>query len=173
MTDLSDNPFTGVTASPDEWSDRRLVLWHFSAALMLLVMALVAGTLSSLQFAGWHPFPGIPWLSAGRWQMIESTAAIYGFMTNAFLGSLHWIVPRITGKSVWSRAYFALEFLAVAGGCSSRYCRNFGRRCAGHRRRRNTGVHRSAGAGELVLARGQLSAADRSPGWAVASVAVV
>ena len=104
MTDLSDNPSAGVTASPTELGDRRLVLWHFSAALVFLVITLVAGTLTSLQLAGRHPSTGIPWLSAGRWQMIESPAAIYGFLANAFLGSLHWIVPRMTGKSVWNRA---------------------------------------------------------------------
>ena len=109
MTDLPHDPSAGVSASPIELSDRRLVLWHFSAGLMFLVITLVAGSLTSLQMAGWHPFPGISWLSAGRWQMIESTAAIYGFLTNAFVGSLHWIVPRITGKSVRNRAFSQLS----------------------------------------------------------------
>ncbi len=77
---------------------------------MFLVIALGAGTLTSLQLAGWHPFSGIPLLSAGRWQMIESTAAIYGFLTNAFVGSLHWIVPRMTGKSVWNGSLSQLCF---------------------------------------------------------------
>ena len=110
MTELPHDPSAGVSASPTELSDRRLVLWHLSAALAFLVITLVAGTLTSLQLAGWHPFSGIPWLSAGRWQMIESTAAIYGFLTNAFLGSLHWIVPRITGKSVWNGSLSHLSF---------------------------------------------------------------
>ena len=36
--------------------------------------------------------------------MIHTNAIAYGFLANAFLGTLHWAVPRLTFRTVASRA---------------------------------------------------------------------
>ena len=50
----------------------------------------------ALQLLRLNPFSGIELLSPGRWRMIHTNAIAYGFIANAFLGVLHWVVPRLT-----------------------------------------------------------------------------
>ena len=50
----------------------------------------------ALQLVRLNPLNGIELLSPGRWRMIHTNAIAYGFIANAFLGMLHWVVPRLT-----------------------------------------------------------------------------
>ncbi|HUS37890.1 MAG TPA: cbb3-type cytochrome c oxidase subunit I, partial [Pirellulales bacterium] len=57
------------------------------------------------------------------WRMIHTNAIAYGFLANAFLGALHWAIPRLTLKRVLSRglSYFIFAawqvvVLGTAGG---------------------------------------------------------
>ncbi len=79
-----------------------LVLWHFVAALVYVFVAMMAGFLFSLQFMQMYPFPEMEIMSPGRWRMVHTNGVAYGFIANAFLGALHWAIPRLTLRRVLS-----------------------------------------------------------------------
>lgn len=108
---------------PEELVETRLVIWFFLAALTYLFVSMLGGFVMALQLVRWNPFQGVELLSPGRWRMVHTNAVAYGFLANAFLGSLHWAVPRLTLKPVLSRplAYFIfiawqVIVLSTAGG---------------------------------------------------------
>lgn len=80
--------------------DEQIVLWYFLAALGYMAISMLAGLLMALQLVRWNPLNGVELLSPGRWRMIHTNAIAYGFLANAFLGALHWAVPRLTLKPV-------------------------------------------------------------------------
>ncbi len=83
--------------------DERLVFWYFVAALFFMFVSMLGGLLMALQLLRVNPFTGIELLSPGRWRMIHTNAIAYGFIANAFLGALHWIVPRLTLHPTYNR----------------------------------------------------------------------
>src|SRR5689334_15833150 len=92
--------------------ETRLVIWYFSAALTFLFVSMLGGILMALQLVSWNPLKGIELFSPGRWRMVHTNAVAYGFLANAFLGCLHWAVPRLTLKPVLSRALSYFIFVA-------------------------------------------------------------
>ena len=44
--------------------------------------------------------PDIGFLSYGRLRLLHTNEVAYGFLVNAFLGMLYYVVPRITGRAV-------------------------------------------------------------------------
>lgn len=92
--------------------DERLVQWYFYAALTYLLISMLGGILMALQLVRWNPLNGIELLSPGRWRMIHTNAVAYGFLANAFLGALHWAVPRLTFHKVASTALSYFIFVA-------------------------------------------------------------
>ncbi len=80
----------------EELVDERLVLWYFIAALTFMFASMLGGMLMGLQLSRMNPFKGIELLSPGRWRMIHTNAIAYGFIANAFLGVMHWAIPRLT-----------------------------------------------------------------------------
>lgn len=90
-----------ATPSPKTLVMERLVLWYFLASLTYLAIALLAGLLMALQLVNHNPLRGIELLSPGRWRMIHTNAIAYGFLACAFLGMLHWVVPRLTLRPVF------------------------------------------------------------------------
>lgn len=103
--------------------DQRLVLWYFLAALGYLTVSMLGGLLMALQLVSWNPLRGLELLSPGRWRMIHTNAVAYGFLANAFLGCLHWAVPRLTlrpvlhaGLSWFIFAAWQVVVLGTAGG---------------------------------------------------------
>ena len=106
-----------ATATPSLGSgtalvESRLVRWYFYAALLYLFISMTGGVLVALQLVHWNPLNGIELFSAGRWRMVHTNAVAYGFLANAFLGSLHWAVPRLTFHRVASRALSYFIFTA-------------------------------------------------------------
>lgn len=110
-TEVSE-PRTQRFPDSGELVDERLVLCYFASSLILIVVAMFAGFFFSLQFLQVYPFPGIEPLSPGRWRMVHTSALLYGFIANAFLGGLHWAVPRLTLRPVLSRRLSWLIFFA-------------------------------------------------------------
>lgn len=115
----ADEPLVDV----DRLVDRRIVLWYYFAALTYMVVSMLGGLLMALQLVRWNDLQGIELLSPGRWRMIHTNAIAYGFIANAFLGTLHWAVPRLTMRPVLNRAlsYFIFAawqvvVLSTAGG---------------------------------------------------------
>jgi cytochrome c oxidase cbb3-type subunit 1 len=107
----------------DRLVDRRIVLWYYVAAMTYMVISMTGGLLVAFQLVRWNELQGIELLSPGRWRMVHTNAIAYGFLANAFLGTLHWSIPRLTMKPVLSKAlsYFIFAawqavVLATAGG---------------------------------------------------------
>ena len=95
-----------------ELVNERLVFLYFVMALTFLGVSMLAGILMGLQLVNWNPLQGIELLSAGRWRMIHTNAIAYGFFANAFLGVLHWAVPRLTLRPVASNYLSWFIFIA-------------------------------------------------------------
>lgn len=102
------SPAVAVDARHADLVDERLVRWFYYAALTFMTISMSAGLLMALQLVRWNPLNGIEVLSPGRWRMIHTNAVAYGFLANAFLGTLHWAVPRLTFHPVASKklSYF-------------------------------------------------------------------
>jgi len=107
----------------DRLVDRRIVLWYYFAALAYMVISMLGGLLMALQLVRWNELQGIEYLSPGRWRMVHTNAIAYGFLANAFLGTLHWAIPRLTMRPVLNKGLSYLIFvawqivvLATAGG---------------------------------------------------------
>lgn len=92
--------------------EERLVLWYFYAAIGYLLISMSGGLMMALQLVQWNPLEGSEYLSPGRWRMVHTNAIAYGFLANAFLGALHWAVPRLTLRPVASRALSYFIFIA-------------------------------------------------------------
>lgn len=106
-----------------ELIEERLVAWYFLASIAYLFISMLGGFLMAFQLIRHNPLNGIELLSPGRWRMIHTNAVAYGFIANAFLGILHWIVPRLTLRPVLCRklSYFIfaawqIVVLSTAGG---------------------------------------------------------
>ena len=92
--------------------EERLVRWYFYASLTCLLISMLGGLLMAFQLMLANPLNGIELFSPGRWRMIHTNAVAYGFLANAFLGALHWAVPRLTMHQVASRALSYFIFVA-------------------------------------------------------------
>src|SRR5207342_1913718 len=92
--------------------EERLVRWYFYAALTYLTISMLGGLLMAFQLVRENPLSGIELLSPGRWRMIHTNAIAYGFLANAFLGTLHWAVPRLTFHRVASQGLSYFIFFA-------------------------------------------------------------
>jgi len=82
--------------------NEKIVRWFFFASVGYMLIAMLAGLLYAFQFMQWYPFKGIELFSPGRWRFIHTNGVAYGFIANAFLGVLHWSVPRLTLRPVLS-----------------------------------------------------------------------
>ncbi len=81
---------------------QKLVLAYLVIALVYFFISLLGGLQMALQLLNHNPLRGIELLSPGRWRMIHTNVIAYGFIANAFLGLLHWMVPRLTLRPVLS-----------------------------------------------------------------------
>lgn len=95
--------------------DRWAVKGHLIAAVTFFFISVFAGLLYALQLSRLYPFPGVELLSPGRVRIIHTNAIAFGFLMNAFMGAMHWIVPRLTGHRMLSQKLSALVFWAWQG----------------------------------------------------------
>ncbi len=105
--------------SPDALVDTKIVGWYFAAAIFYLLVATLAGFLFSMQYLQHYPLAGIEIFSPGRWRMVHTQGVAYGFLANAFLGALHWSIPRLTFHPVLNRKlswfiFFAWQFVLLS-----------------------------------------------------------
>lgn len=80
----------------------RLVKAHLAAAGIALLVSMAAGFLYSLQFLGYFPFGESRALAPGHLRLVHTNMAAYGWLVNGFTAMLYYVVPRLTGKRVWS-----------------------------------------------------------------------
>ena len=103
----------------EELVNEHLVRLYFLAALFFLFVSMLAGILMALQLIRQNPLRGLEWFSPGRWRMVHTNAIAYGFLANAFLGAIHWAIPRLTMRPVLSKqlSYFifaAWQFIVLS-----------------------------------------------------------
>ena len=84
---------------------------HLAAAVTWIGVGIIAGLLYSFVFLRLYPHEGVEILSPGRVRMVHTNLMAYGFLTNAFIGMLHWVVPRLTGEPVLSQALSKIIFV--------------------------------------------------------------
>ena len=96
--------------SEDQLVDRKIIIAYFLAAMGYMVVSLSGGFLMAFQLIQHNPLQGIELLSPGRWRMLHTNAIAYGFIANAFLGALHWAVPRLTLRPVFDQRLSWLIF---------------------------------------------------------------
>lgn len=96
----------------DRLVDRRIVLWYYLAALTYMFISMLGGLLMAFQLIQHNGLQGIELLSPGRWRMVHTNAIAYGFLANAFLGTLHWAIPRLTMRPVLHPALSYFIFAA-------------------------------------------------------------
>ena len=97
----------------------RLVRWHLFAAGAALLVSMVAGFEYSLQFLGFFPHPGNELASPGHLRLMHTNLAAYGWLVNGFTAMMYYVVPRLTGKRIWSRKvgmliFFTWQFILLA-----------------------------------------------------------
>ncbi|MFO1094375.1 MAG: cbb3-type cytochrome c oxidase subunit I [Planctomycetaceae bacterium] len=117
------SPPAPATLGDERLVDRPVIVAYFLAALTYMLVSLAGGFLMAFQLIQHNPLQGIELFSPGRWRMIHTNAIAYGFIANAFLGALHWAVPRLTLRPVFDRRLSWLIFgawqvvvLSTAGG---------------------------------------------------------
>jgi len=88
----------------------RLVRWHLLAAGIALFVSMAAGFEYSLQFLGFFPHSGSEVASPGHFRLIHTNMAAYGWLVNGFTAMLYYVIPRLTGKRVWSEKVGYLIF---------------------------------------------------------------
>ncbi len=106
-------------ATEETLVDYGMVKLHLAVAPIFLLVALLAGLFYSLQFENAYPFKGISWLSPGRVRMLHTNAVAYAWLAFAFIGLLHYIIPKLTGQRVWSPAvsrFVAWGWIAIVAG---------------------------------------------------------
>ncbi len=77
---------------------RRYVL----TSVFWLVLALAVGLVTAIQLVWPDLTRGIPQLQFGRLRAAYLNAAVLGWLSLAGLGAAHYIVPRLTGRPLWS-----------------------------------------------------------------------
>lgn len=114
MTKTSAAPAT-LAVPVDKLVETRLVVWYFVASLAFFTVSLTGGLYFAMQLVHWNFLPRWEVLSPGRWRMVHTNAIAYGFLANAFLGVLHWSIPRLTLRPVLSRPLSYFIFFAWQG----------------------------------------------------------
>ena len=76
--------------------NEKIVIAYFGMALLFMLVSMLGGMLMAGQLLRHNPLSGIEFFSPGRWRMIHTNAIAYGFLANAFLGLMHWSIPRLT-----------------------------------------------------------------------------
>ncbi len=92
--------------------DKPMVKAHLATGMSYFLLAIFAGAIYGLQLDKIYPFPGVELLSPGRVRMFHTNAVAYGFLFNAFIAALYWIVPRLTGQRLLSRLLTRIIFVA-------------------------------------------------------------
>lgn len=112
MTLSSESTQPAALPRHEDLVDEGLVVRYFVTALIYLTLSMLGGFLMGLQLVRWNPFEGVELLSPGRWRMIHTNLVAYGWLANAFLGALHWAVPRLTLRPVLDKRLSEFIFLA-------------------------------------------------------------
>jgi len=110
-----------------ELVDLRLIRYWFITSIICLFLSLTGGVLYAFQLLQLWFLPEVSVFSPGRIRFLHTNLVAYGFIANAFIGLLHYVVPRLTRVPVfnpklswvifWSwQAMLAVTFFGILGG---------------------------------------------------------
>lgn len=79
-----------------------LIRWHGYAALASVLYVAVLGLVMAIRFHAPDWLGGVPWLSWGRIRYAHTQGLFFGWLGNAFLAFLYFVVPRLAARPVTS-----------------------------------------------------------------------
>ena len=115
-------------ADPDELRDRVEadtstafpVFMFIAFACMWLLIGSLAGLVSSIKLHEPDWLVSEAWMTFGRMRTVHLTAVLYGWITNAALGTILWVLPRLLrarlAGGIWAMLGGALINTGIAGG---------------------------------------------------------
>src|SRR5262249_31684503 len=96
------------------------VFMFVAFACMWLLVGSVAGLTSSIKLHQPDWLVDQAWLTFGRMRTVHITAVLYGWITNAALGVVLWVLPRLLRMplmgGIWAMLGGALINTGIAGG---------------------------------------------------------
>lgn len=96
------------------------VFMFIAFACMWLLVGSVAGLVSSIKLHEPDWLVSQAWMSFGRLRTVHLNAVLYGWITNAALGMILWVLPRLLGSrlvgGIWAMLGGALINTGIAGG---------------------------------------------------------
>jgi len=87
----------------DQRSENVLIRAHGIAALAMVVVSALFGTLVAVKFVLPDFLGGAAWATWGRLRYNHTQGILFGFLGNAFLAFLYHAVPRLAERPVLSR----------------------------------------------------------------------
>ncbi len=88
--------------------DNRTVSIFLLSATVLLVFGVSMGFILALQFVFPDLFRGVPWLVFGRLRQAHTNTVMFAFLSTGMMGMWYYIVPRLTGRKLWSETLGSL-----------------------------------------------------------------
>ena len=96
------------------------VFMFIAFACMWLLVGSTAGLISSIKLHAPDWLVSEAWMTFGRLRTVHLTAVLYGWITNAALGMILWVLPRLLGArllgGIWAMLGGALINTGIAGG---------------------------------------------------------
>ncbi|NMM10769.1 MAG: hypothetical protein HHJ16_10890 [Polaromonas sp.] len=96
------------------------VFMFIAFACMWLLVGSLAGLISSIKLHEPDWLVNQAWLTFGRMRTVHLTAVLYGWITNAALGTILWLMPRLLRTrlhgAIWAMLGGALINMGIAGG---------------------------------------------------------
>src|SRR5690606_18140550 len=96
------------------------VFMFIAFACMWLLVGSVAGLVSSIKLHEPDWMTSEAWMTFGRMRTVHLNAVLYGWITNAALGMILWLLPRLLRTrlvgSIWAMLGGALINTGIAGG---------------------------------------------------------
>jgi cytochrome c oxidase cbb3-type subunit I len=96
------------------------VFMFITFACLWLVVGSLAGLISSIKLHEPDWLVSQAWLTFGRIRTVHLTAVLYGWITNAALGMMLWLLPRLLRTplhgAIWAMLGGALINMGIAGG---------------------------------------------------------
>ncbi len=84
--------------------DNSAVQLFLLSATALLVVGVSMGFILALQFVFPDLFRGVSWLVFGRLRQAHTNTVMFAFLSTGMMGLWYYIVPRLTGRKLWSEA---------------------------------------------------------------------
>lgn len=96
------------------------VFMFIAFACMWLLVGSAAGLVSSIKLHEPDWLVSQPWMTFGRLRTVHLNAVLYGWITNASLGTILWMLPRLLSTrlagGIWAMIGGALINIGIAGG---------------------------------------------------------